>query len=209
MNGSQDVMIVSSPEDGIYLNLKRNEEKDIDELFSISNIKEIIFEPIKKEFFILVNKFNEKLGFYLIKFDEQNVHNFKFIIKHANKLDMGDANVAVNYRSDFCRELVISYKTIYINIYTIIVLDITSDHDKTLLFKHESFQLWESEIQGILLESNKDFISINKDGIHVVSLGSNPRRPLEDGNGVMRMLHSLESMNFLKLDATNFINFAC
>lgn len=125
-----------------------------------------------------------------------------------NKLDVGDAKVYINIRSNHSRELVVSYKSIYINTYTIIVLDITSDNDKTMLFRHESFQLWESEIEGTLLESNKDFVTINKDGMHVVSLGSQPRRPLKDGKGVDRMLHSLESMSFLKLDDCNFINFS-
>jgi len=55
---------------------------------------------------------------------------------------------------------------------------------------------------------NKDFISINKDGIHVISLGSQPTRPLLDGEGVNRMLHSIDSMNFLKVDDENYINFS-
>jgi hypothetical protein len=105
------------------------------------------------------------------------------LIKHKNKLDIEDANVAINIRSPYSRELVVSYKTIYINTFTIIVLDISTDgEERTLLFRHESFQLWESEVYGILLEKNKDFITINKDGIHVISLGSVPTRPLKDGN---------------------------
>ena len=68
--------------------------------------------------------------------------------------------------------MIVSYKTIYINTFTILVLDITLETTKTLLFRHESFQLWESEVFGILLESNKDFITVNKDGIHVVIIGS-------------------------------------
>ena len=68
--------------------------------------------------------------------------------------------------------MIVSYKTIYINTFTILVLDITLETTKTLLFRHESFQLWESEVFGILLESNRDFITVNKDGIHVVIIGS-------------------------------------
>jgi hypothetical protein len=104
-------------------------------------------------------------------------------MKLKNKLDIGDATVAVNSRSSVSKELVIAYKTIYINTFTIIVLDISHESDKNLLFRHESFQLWESDIIGIMLHSNKDFISINKDGMHVVSLASQPRRPLEDASG--------------------------
>jgi hypothetical protein len=59
-----------------------------------------------------------------------------------------------------------------------------------------------------MLESSKDFISVNKDGINVVGLGSVPLRPIVDAKGVDRMLHSLESMSFLKVDVDNHINFA-
>ena len=93
-------------------------------------------------------------------------------MKLKNKLDIADASVSFNNVGSASRELVIAYKTIYINIFTIIVLDISTEKDKTLLFRHESFQLWESDIIGIMLKLNKDFISINKDGMHVVSLGS-------------------------------------
>lgn len=59
-----------------------------------------------------------------------------------------------------------------------------------------------------MLESSKDFLSVNKDGISVVALGSIPMRPIIDSLGIERMLHSLESMNFLKVDDDNHINFS-
>jgi hypothetical protein len=60
-------------------------------------------------------------------------------MQDKNKLDIGDANIFINHRSEESRELVISYKSIYINTYTIAVLDIGVDTDKALLFRHESF----------------------------------------------------------------------
>ena len=129
-------------------------------------------------------------------------------MRYLNKLDINDTNIYINHRSKDSRELVISFKTIFINTFTIFVLDITTDDAKTLLYRHESFQLWESDIQGVLLERSKDFISVNKDGIHVLSLASEHRRPVVDGTGRERMLHSLESMSFLKVGGENFINFA-
>jgi hypothetical protein len=63
-------------------------------------------------------------------------------------------------------------------------------------------------VQGVLLERSKDFITVNKDGIHALSLASEHRRPVFDGTGRERMLHSLESMSFLKVSSENFINFA-
>ena len=67
-------------------------------------------------------------------------------MRHRNKLDIGVTNIYINIRSDESRELIISFKTIFINTYTIFVLDITTEENKTLLYRHESFQLWESEI---------------------------------------------------------------
>ena len=72
-------------------------------------------------------------------------------MRDKNKLDIENADMFINYRSKDSRELIISYKSIFINTYTIAVLDLWEDSDKALLFRHESFQLWESEIQGLLL----------------------------------------------------------
>lgn len=58
---------------------------------------------------------------------EGDPYQSKFYIKYKNKLDIGDADVSV-LRDVHCKvkELVISYKTIYINTYNLLVLDIGS-----------------------------------------------------------------------------------
>jgi hypothetical protein len=43
----------------------------------------------------------------------------------------------------------------------------------------------------------------------VLSMGSDEQRVIQDINGVDRMIHSLESCNFLKVDKNNFIVFEC
>lgn len=60
------------------------------------------------------------------------------------------------------KELIVSYKTIFINTYNVIVMDISVNDEQTMIFRHESFQLWESECMGLLLGQNKDFITVNK-----------------------------------------------
>lgn len=97
-------------------------------------------------------------------------NNFKWILKWKNKLDIADADLFIirNKGSDY-RELVISYKTIYINTYNVKVIDITVK-DSTL-FRHESFQLWESECMGFLLQKKKDFITLSKSGLNILALG--------------------------------------
>jgi hypothetical protein len=175
-------------------------------------IREITYDQTSKEFYVLCNNHQEKLGVYILCFQENSLKKKRFLMKDSNKLDIGDAHIVINRVADndniHRRELVLSFKTIYINTFTIMCLDINEDVKRSLIFKHESFQLWESQIQGIMLESSKDFLSVNKDGINIVALGSNPHRPIVDALGIERMLHSLESMSFLKIDDDNHINFS-
>ena len=105
----------------------------------------MIYDEEESFYYILSNKFEEKLGFFIIKIEEMNPKNYKFLIKWKNKLDIGDANIFVlrhsnRDRSQHYKELVISYKTIYINTYNVTVMDISNpDSDQTTLFRHESF----------------------------------------------------------------------
>lgn len=176
--------------------------------YNIGMIIEITYDSIGKYFYILCNNYREKLGVYILGFRENDLNDHRFLMRDSNKLDIGDANIFINRRAGAGNELVLSFKTIYINIFTIMVLDIDLNAKRSLIFRHESFQLWESEVKGIMLESSKDFISVNKDGINVVALGSTAHRPVTDSQGIDRMLHSLESMIFLKVDPDNHINFA-
>ena len=52
-----------------------------------------------------------------------------------------------------------------------------------------------------------DYITINRDGISVIELGSAHRRSITSDNGDEHMLHSLESVNYLKIDPNNFLEF--
>lgn len=81
------------------------------------------------------------------------------------------------------KELVISYKTIYINTYNVIVLDISGRGLNNVVFRHESFQLWESEINGFLTSRNMDFIMVNREGIRLLALGKHHKRVVKDSSG--------------------------
>ena len=98
------------------------------------------------------------------------------MLKWKNKLDIADADVNIvrNHRKKF-KELVISFKTIFMNTYNVQVIDISSDTEK-ILFRHECFQLWESQITGFYLISKKEFITINNEGVNVLSLDSGDKR---------------------------------
>lgn len=77
-------------------------------------------------FYLMANRFQDKLGFFCIVFHEEDPDNFHFLMKLKNKLDIADANIFVLRNPDkMYKELVLSYKTIYLNTYNITVLDIS------------------------------------------------------------------------------------
>ena len=153
----------------------------------------------------MANKYQEKLGFFMVRFSENNPLIHQFFMKWKNKLDIADADVAVvrNPQRKY-KELVVCYKTIFINTYTVHVIDISSKSLWTQ-FRHETFQLWESQITGFYLSKNKDFVTINREGINVLSIGNHAKKSVKADNGQDKMIHSLDSMNYLKIDAKNFI----
>ena len=55
MNSDQTIFVLSSDIDGIYVNIKTDEQVDLDELYIISNIKQIIFDAEDQEFYFLCN----------------------------------------------------------------------------------------------------------------------------------------------------------
>ena len=139
MNDEQTVSIISSIDDGIYYNHYTGETIDLDELYHITNIKEIIHDHEEGVFYLLANKYEDKLGLFLIMFNEQNPRIFKFFMKWKNKLDIADASIAVlRNEANKYKELVVCYKTIYMNTYTVYVVDISNPNLWTL-FRHESF----------------------------------------------------------------------
>tara|TARA_B110000285_G_C15130621_1_gene623313 strand:+ start:1603 stop:1902 length:300 start_codon:yes stop_codon:yes gene_type:complete len=90
----------------------------------------------------------------------------KFLIKFKNKLDIGDANITIlrNEKTKI-KEIVIGFKTIFLNTFSTFVMDITTEQDHNLIFRHEGFQLWESECSSLLLMKNKEYVLMNRDGI--------------------------------------------
>ena len=191
--------MVSNLQDAIHINLDNSDETDLDEIYHIQDIKEIKYDEEDKEFYVLANKQFEKLGFFLLKFNAFNPNEGKYLARWKNKLDIGDTNICVirNEKTGY-RELVIAYKTIFINTYNVMVLDMLSDKN-SMLFRHESFQLWESACTSTLPNHSQDFLIVNRDGIQVLSLGQVDKKRIIDSEQNERIIHSLESVSFLKL----------
>jgi hypothetical protein len=75
------------------------------------------------------------------------------------------------------RELVVSYKSIYINVYSVFVINIKTG---CLAFRHESFCLWETKISSFLNSFSFDFISMQHEGLFVLGLGKNQSKQIND-----------------------------
>jgi hypothetical protein len=126
-NEEQQILVVASPEDCIYVDLKNDVEVDIDHQYQVSFIKEIIYDEEDKLFYFLSNKYDEKLGFFVFSIKENDPFDNKFFIKYKNKLDIGDADIYIlRSKKNRLKEIVISYKTIYINTFNILVMDISA-----------------------------------------------------------------------------------
>ena len=102
------------------MNHKTREQIDLDEKFEINNIKEIIHDSEDHYFYLLANKYQGRLGVFLVRFQDEDPDDKKYLLRWKNKLDIADANVDI-IRIEGCRykELLISYKTIYMNTYTV------------------------------------------------------------------------------------------
>ena len=96
-------------------------------MYDISNIKEIIHDHEEHVFYMLANKYQEKLGIFLVRFNEEKPHKFNFLLKWKNKLDVSDADVNIvrNVKKKY-KELVVSFKTIFMNTFNVQVIDISN-----------------------------------------------------------------------------------
>jgi hypothetical protein len=101
---------------------------------------------------------------------------------------------------------VTSFKTIYENTYTIFIAEKNAS-DYKILFKYIGYQPWESPVKGFLSQ-NEDFLIFNKEGMNFIRLDEkNFRRALRRGNECKKMVHSLSSMNYLKVEESNLLQF--
>ena len=50
-------------------------------------------------------------------------------------------------------------------------------------------------------------MTFSKEGINVLSLGRYDKKPLTDQEGLQKIIHSLNSMSYLKLEKINIVSF--
>mgnify|MGYP001054446189 CR=1 FL=1 len=94
-NESQDIFVAASMHDAFWVNLKERTDVDLDLLYNVDSITQIIYDQEDKMFYFLANKKNGFIGFYLIKFEEHNPGSFSFITMWKTLLDIGDATIVI------------------------------------------------------------------------------------------------------------------
>jgi hypothetical protein len=158
---------------------------------------------------VLANKKDSRLGYYLFSIEiARPREESKYYINWNNKLDIGNCDMHIlTEEKDGKQEqsIVVSYKCIGINTFNVFVIDLRS---RLIKYWHEGYQLWESPVKGFLLTTN-DFLILSKDGINLLALGEKPSRVVKDQEGFDRMIHALGKCNYLKIEKTNHLLFAC
>ena len=145
LSACQETHCLASMNDALWYSEHNHEEVDIDLLLEIDIIKCLIFDEEDNEFYILSNKKKGLIGFFLTTFHEGNPYDHTDLTMIKNRLDIDSVNLFILRGQDpitksYYKELVISYKTIYINTYNVVVQDITGPVDKrSTLYIHESF----------------------------------------------------------------------
>lgn len=93
LNLKQNICMISSFFDIIYLNMQTETEIDVDELYGIDHVRRIIYGA--GQFYMLVNKQKNAMGNYLltIKEDAMDKEPPDTLINQRRALDMGDANL--------------------------------------------------------------------------------------------------------------------
>ena len=66
--------MIASPEDGVHINLKQGngKETNISKDYEIDAIKEVVYDAEESQYYILSNKFEEKLGLFILKLGEKD-----------------------------------------------------------------------------------------------------------------------------------------
>ena len=116
MNENQDCILIANNVQSIHYNLKTDELIDFDLALNIQELKCVTIDKDSDSFYILANKMESQLGFFLfkIKYDKPKKPKFKIIMK--TKLDIGNCNMTISLSpSHGLKELIISYKSIYVN----------------------------------------------------------------------------------------------
>jgi hypothetical protein len=61
------VAIIASTDDVLWVDIKNQNEADIDDIYSLGAIKSLLH--VDNKFYVLANKFDKKLGYFLLELE--------------------------------------------------------------------------------------------------------------------------------------------
>lgn len=97
----------------------------------------------------------------------------------------------------------VCYKSIYINTYNILLLNLETG---MIIYRYEMHHSWETSITSILLQSH-NLVICSPHGKRAINLGDNDFKEVLDKDGYTTKMHALESCNELKLEKSNHLLF--
>lgn len=179
---------MATERDGLWVDLTSSKEEDLDELHKIEEIRGIFYDDEDEKFYIVANKKHKKLGFFLTSYKCHDPKDYKDIVVLNNKLNIDDVFLKIVRGQDAVtrkpyKELVIGSKVIYQNTFQVTVQDLSKEQTNSTFARHESFHLWESKIFGLITSKNKDFITLSKDGMELLTLNPKEQRAVADSEG--------------------------
>ena len=102
---------------------------DINDVFNITQIVSLLYDYEDDCFYILSNKEGESIGIFLTKFYASEPGKYRFITMWRHLLEVSDAYMEISKGIDshgaWYKELIVGFKTIFINTYTIIVQELS------------------------------------------------------------------------------------
>lgn len=89
------------------------------------------------------------------------------MICKETRFDIGDASLSILTDEYGKEKLIVSFKTIYINKFTVQVIDLESNSTDHI---HISDQLWESKAKSFLNRNSKEQLKLNQEGLSLIVL---------------------------------------
>lgn len=135
-------MVATATEARIFdKDLRKEHQIDQEKDYKMKMFKSCKYDADEKRFIIMSNRLDDKQGLYILSLPENNFQKAVFLLKWKTKLEISDCGLYfIEDKEKGFREVVASYKTIYVNTYNVIAIDITLTNSENLvIFRHESF----------------------------------------------------------------------
>jgi hypothetical protein len=191
---------------------------DMKEIFEVERVKQILTVDGEDWIYVLANKYQKELGVFLFRFkvDAFGEPTIDFLYTWRVQLEIGDASIDMfegdgkaSEKNFNYKEMILSFKTAFNNTFNIFVLDMSKEESENrVVFRHESFQMWESKIFAFMNNATNEYVLLSSKGVHLVAIGSEDTRVVKDWGGIQRVLQPMQGYSFLKLNPTNSLYFS-